>query len=117
MKEYKRLDEKRPMTHLELLSYCSQFYKKSKVVKIIERVVSEFPPIKEEAIYYGRITTFYAKTPMFLFMDHISSDFKQKRKFFEEEEKREELRKINNIKRLILGYRIIRKGEGNGHAS
>lgn len=81
MKEYKRLDPERPYTFAELLQK-TKFFKKSELIKLLEKIVAAQPSLKERAMYMNKEMDFYSRSIISV-MSGISLDFKKAKEDYE----------------------------------
>ncbi len=74
MKNYK-LNDIHPFTYPQLISYCSKFFKKRFVEKLVTQAIEKDASLKEEGLMCGKPKTFYLDG-ILIAMEEINSDFK-----------------------------------------
>jgi hypothetical protein len=74
MKNYK-LTDPRPFTYPQLISYCSSFFKKRFVEKLVAQAIEKDASLKEESLMCGKPKTFYLDG-ILIAMEEIDSNFK-----------------------------------------
>lgn len=74
MKNYK-LTDVHPFTYPQLISYCSKFFKKRFVEKLVAQAIEKDASLKEEGLMCGKPKTFYLDG-ILIAMEEINPDFK-----------------------------------------
>jgi len=87
MKNYKLTDE-HPFTYPQLLSFCSNFFKRRFVVKLIDEAVKKDGSLKEEAFLANKPKTFYLNQILTV-MGEIDSAFKKSHEDYVEKRRKE----------------------------
>lgn len=87
MKNYKLTDE-HPFTYPQLVGYCSKFYKKAFVKKLIEQALEKDSSLKEEALMANKPKTFY-RDEILTVMGENDAAFKTAQKQYEAKVKRD----------------------------